>query len=878
MYYVELLVAGLLAGAAYSLSALGIVVIYKGSGVLNFAQGSVGMVATYVYANARHGGKDLGVSLLLGLGTAAVLGLAIYLLVMRPLRHSPPSVRMVASFAVLLILQGIGELRWGNITASVPYPIKQHNYHWHGVTIGTNDILSIGIAVLITIGLSVAFRVTTAGRATEAAALSEKAAMRLGYRVNLLAAGTWVLGSVLAGVGGILIAPSIGLTITNLTLIMIAAFAAALVGGFRSLGITAAAAFGIGAVESLLTTAFITQPGWSQAVPFFVIVLVLAVRGSGIPSRIEAISERLPLAPYPRFSWRAIVFSAAALIVFPLILNPFWQLQSQAGVGLAIVVVSLVPLTGYLGQISLMQWGVAGAGAFLAGALATNSGVPMLLHADHRRHHRLRYGHGDRHPHAAHPGHRRRNRNPRGWHRHPAVAARHVLGHDRAHGPAARPVWSDAVQRQFLYVSEVILGIVVLAIWLLRRGAYGQHLLAARASERAAAACGLRTGQLKLWTFGISCAIAAIGGGLYGFGIATLNTQTFDPVTSTQLLAFAFHQWHRLDHGCRRRRVEHRPRSGVSQQCVARPGFVVVQHPRRHRRGDHDHSAAGRRLREVPLPAGPGSAGVGSAAQKEAVGGNRPGRPRRPGRLQAERSRSVSAAGTNVAAVEVDDVKVAFGGVTALRGVSMHADQGDFVGVIGANGAGKTVMFDVISGFTRPTAGSVRFFGETLGAASAARRARMGLRRTFQSAELFDDLSVWENVSVGATDHNAVEAILAETELEAWKTHLARDVPAGLRRRVDLARAIAGTPTVLLLDEPGAGLGGTEVDGLVETLHRICGEREMTIIVVEHDMSLIKRVCNRVYVLDFGSIIAEGTPEEIIASPVVQKAYLGEIV
>lgn len=238
----------------------------------------------------------------------------------------------------------------------------------------------------------------------------------------------------------------------------------------------------------------------------------------------------------------------------------------------------------------------------------------------------------------------------------------------------------------------------------------------------------------------------------------------------------------------------------------------------------------------------------------------------------------MSAAGTNVAAVEVDDVKVAFGGVTALRGVSMHADQGDFVGVIGANGAGKTVMFDVISGFTRPTAGSVRFFGETLGAASAARRARMGLRRTFQSAELFDDLSVWENVSVGATDHNAVEAILAETELEAWKTHLARDVPAGLRRRVDLARAIAGTPTVLLLDEPGAGLGGTEVDGLVETLHRICGEREMTIIVVEHDMSLIKRVCNRVYVLDFGSIIAEGTPEEIIASPVVQKAYLGEIV
>jgi branched-chain amino acid transport system ATP-binding protein len=208
----------------------------------------------------------------------------------------------------------------------------------------------------------------------------------------------------------------------------------------------------------------------------------------------------------------------------------------------------------------------------------------------------------------------------------------------------------------------------------------------------------------------------------------------------------------------------------------------------------------------------------------------------------------------------------------------MHADRGDFVGVIGANGAGKTVMFDVISGFTRPTAGIVKFFGQTFGSVSAASRARMGLRRTFQSAELFDDLSVWENVSVGAKDHRDVDTILAETDLEAWKTNLARDVPAGLRRRVDLARAIAGAPTVLLLDEPGAGLGTAEVDVLVETLHRVCEERQITMIVVEHDMSLIKRICNRVYVLDFGSIIAEGTPEEIIASPVVQKAYLGEII
>lgn len=540
MYYLELLVAGLLAGAAYCLSALGIVVIYKGSGVLNFAQGAVGMVATSVYAKARHGGDSLGLSLFLGLGTGAVLGLAIYLLVMRPLRRSPPSVRMVASFAVLLILQGFGQLPWGGVTASVPYPIHEHDYHWHGVTIGTNDILSIAVAVVITIGLAVAFRVTTAGRATEAAALSEGAAMRLGYRVNLLAAGTWVLGSVLAGVGGILIAPNIGLSITNLTLIVIAALAAALVGEFKSLGVTSVAAFGIGAVESLLTTAFIASPGWSQAVPFFVIVLVLALRGSGIPSRVEAVTERLPLAPYPKLSWRTIILTAAALAIFPLLLHPLWEFQAQQGVGLAIVVVSVVPLTGYLGQISLMQWGVAGAGAFVSGALAAGSGMPMLLALLIAA--VIAFGLGTV---IALPMLRIRGIDVAIVTLGAGIAIQQLLlgtywGRTGLTVPPPNLFGVTLSTRQFLYLSEVVLGLVVFVTWVLRRGTFGQHLLAARASERAAAACGLRTAQLKLWTFGMSCAIAAIGGGLYGFATGTLNTQAFDPLTSIQILAFAF--------------------------------------------------------------------------------------------------------------------------------------------------------------------------------------------------------------------------------------------------------------------------------------------------------------------------------------------------
>jgi branched-chain amino acid transport system permease protein len=217
-----------------------------------------------------------------------------------------------------------------------------------------------------------------------------------------------------------------------------------------------------------------------------------------------------------------------------------WELQAEQGIGLAVVVVSVVPLTGYLGQISLMQWGVAGAGAFLSGALAADSGLPMLLALLLAG--IIAFGMGTV---IALPMLRIRGIDVAIVTLGAGIAIQQLLlgtywGRTGITVPRPDLLGVTLSTRQFLYVSEVILGLVVLVTFLLRRGAFGQHLLAARASERAAAACGLRTAQLKLWTFGMSCAIAAIGGGLYGFATALLNTETFDPLTSTQILAFAF--------------------------------------------------------------------------------------------------------------------------------------------------------------------------------------------------------------------------------------------------------------------------------------------------------------------------------------------------
>ncbi len=249
--------------------------------------------------------------------------------------------------------------------------------------------------------------------------------------------------------------------------------------------------------------------------------------------------------------------------------------------------------------------------------------------------------------------------------------------------------------------------------------------------------------------------------------------------------------------------------------------------------------------------------------------------------------------------LQVESVSMGFGGVKALSDVSFDLYRGEILGLIGPNGAGKTTMFNCITGVVPGYKGQILYDGQDLRQLKPHRRARLKIARTFQNLELFDELSALDNLLVpldafsprgvvgdllrlpmtGFEERKAQEkarSVLHFMNLGSHADTPAGDLPVGLQRRLEIGRALCLEPQLLLLDEPGAGLDARETAELAHLLASVRASFRVTMLIVDHDMALIMRICNRIYVLDYGQIIAAGKPEEIRDDPVVARAYLGE--
>ena len=249
--------------------------------------------------------------------------------------------------------------------------------------------------------------------------------------------------------------------------------------------------------------------------------------------------------------------------------------------------------------------------------------------------------------------------------------------------------------------------------------------------------------------------------------------------------------------------------------------------------------------------------------------------------------------------LKVDNVSMVFGGLRAVSNLSMHIYEGELIGLIGPNGAGKTTAFNMITGVYTPTEGKVYFNGQQSSGKKSYQVTQMGMARTFQNIRLFSELSVIDNVKIAYNMHvtyNLADAIvrdgkyLSEEEyitqkaldllkifhLEEEAHEVAKNLPYGKQRRLEIARALATEPKLLLLDEPAAGMNPQETKELMEMIRWIRKEFNLSILLIEHDMGLVMGVCERIYVLEYGMKIAEGTPDEIKHNKRVIEAYLGE--
>ncbi|MCX4095603.1 branched-chain amino acid ABC transporter permease/ATP-binding protein [Nocardia sp. alder85J] len=892
--FVKFLLIGLGAGGVYVLLSLGIVLIYRGSGVVNFSQGALALLGAAVYYELR---TDMppAAAILVAIASCAAAGVLIQLGVMRPMRHASPVARVVATLAVLTLISSVATRRYGSLPKRVPsfLPTKTVEV-FPGIFAGKDRLIILAIAVGLAVVLWIVYRVTRFGLATTGVAENEVATAAMGWSPGMIAAGNWAAGGALAGLAGALLVPITGLSPGALVLAVVPALAASLVGEFRSFLGTLVGGLLMGVLESE-TTHYVKAPGWASAMPFIVIILLLMFRGGALPLRGH-LAERLPKLGEGKPPWIFTTILAVLLWLSFFAFGTNWTAAIVTTLVYGLLVLSLVVVTGFAGQLSLAQFALAGIGALIATRMNAAWGVPFWL--------TLLAGVVFTVPIGlivALPAVRARGANlavvTLGL---ATVITSVVLGNpDYTGGPVTgtvvRPPTLFGIQFDYLGHTDryalMVLVLLLIACWCVanvRRSRSGRRMIAVRSNERAAASLGISVVSAKLYAFGLGAAIAALGGILLAYVNTNINFAQFDVLTSINLVLYAVLGGVGFVSG-----------SAFGAQLA--PGtfgeFLIDKIP--NIQGWFPVAAAVLLLVTIVLNAD--GVAAHTTRQKAAVVdrlrslGRRPDRAARavvhaPATSADRPARPVAEPKT----LEIRGLAVAFGGVKALDGVDLEVAPGEIVGLIGPNGAGKTTLVDAASGFLRGYQGRITLGGKVLDGNGAVLRSRRGLTRSFQSLELFEDLTVADNLraasderDIGAYFTNLVkrgtrklsdQAAVAIEQFELWDCvdKFPHELSYAQRRLVGIARSVATSPSVLLLDEPAAGLDDVSTRELAELIRRLAAERSIGVLLIEHDISMVMGLCDRIVALNFGRVIGSGTPEEIRGDAAVVAAYLGE--
>jgi branched-chain amino acid transport system permease protein len=889
------IVLGLGSGALIAGISLGVVLTYRGSGIINLSVGAFAMLGGYAFWALTSGkiaslptGAALPIALLFVVACGALVEFAVF----RPLRNSSPLSKMVSSLGVLLIAQSAMLLAFGTTPQPEPTILPTSGFIMFGSNVGWDLIILAAGVVVVTAVLWAAYKWTRFGLATRAASENEAAAMLGGLNPVRISLANTLLSSLLAGALGILAAAVTQLDPETLPLQIIPALAAALIAGFTSFWGAAISAFVIGVLDSLIDymsaqtwfpqSGGVALPGTKDLLVFLIIIGVLFWRGNRIPGRGELVERRLPEAPRPQHLWRTAlicaVFGALLLIVFPF---DFRQALVNTLIG-AIMALSLVVITGYVGQISVIQLSLAGAAGFTVSHMAVNFGITFPAGAVIGIAVAVILG-----VITAFSAVRVRgvslavttlagavaietfgftNTTWGGGTTGSPVPEPKFFGLDLGSQNGFRGIDGNVPSPVFGWVCLACC--VLLAVWVgyIRRGKLGQQMLAIRSNERAASAAAINPRTVKLYAFTIAAFIAGVAGVLYAYDFGSVSQDRYDPFTALSLIAFAYAGGITLISGAvfaglisAQALFPYALQDwfGLSGNWFLLFGgvvliFTLLQNPT---------GVAGdiyRRTHKRPQLHAPDV----DAASRERITprGERPDLSGKPDILT------------------VTDLSVRFGGVHALSDVSLNVKEGELVGLIGPNGAGKTTLIDAISGFVNST-GTVKLGDRDLHGLPAYERARGGLTRTWQSTELFDDLSVFENLTVAARESGVTEDDAKQTLALVGMDWAAEGEPSqlssGQRKLVGVSRALVAKPKLLCLDEPAAGLDTAESEELGVTLRRLADQGQ-SMLLIEHDMGLVLGICDRVVVLEFGKVIAEGTPEEVRRNPKVIAAYLGD--